>query len=88
MKNQYNAKLGLLERAFAYINFTVKNTILIKLLNFTTLTFFCLKRFEYIYIYLFCFLIFGQQRNRTFYGINQFFYREPPLPIGSPALVI
>lgn len=24
MRNQYNAKLGLLERAFAYINFTVK----------------------------------------------------------------
>ena len=39
-------------------------------------------------IYHFYFLFIEQQRNRTFYGVNQFFYRESPLPIGSPALNI
>lgn len=44
-----------------------------------------------IKIYLFRFLyifVIKQFENRTQYGINQFFYREPPLPIGSPAFKI
>ena len=37
--------------------------------------------------YLIYFILLSSKGIEPFTAVNQFFYREPPLPIGSPALL-